>query len=423
MFPTRMSYICSMTDMQNTPRGLRLHIGIFGRRNVGKSSILNAVTRQHISIVSEIAGTTTDPVEKAMELLPLGPVLFVDTAGIDEVGDLGRMRVEKTMKVLDRVDLAILVTDDIQQYEHDLLALFAERRTPVIVVANKADLRTDDHVEQDARAAGATTVVRVSATDGTGIADLRAALIATAPASFLDTPSILDGIIDAGDLVMLVVPVDSEAPKGRLILPQVQTLRDILDNEAMAMVTKERDLAAALARCATPPALVVTDSQAFGLVSSIVPDEIPLTGFSILFSRFKGDLAASVEGAMAIDRLTPGDRVLIAEGCTHHPSGEDIGRVKLPNWLAERAGGPLDVHVYSGQDFPADLASYKLVVHCGACVLNRRLMLTRIERCHAAGVPLTNYGLAIAYTHGIFERALRPFPSVHEVYTRMRDTR
>ena len=402
--------------MQSTPKGLRLHIGIFGRRNVGKSSILNALTKQNVSIVSDVAGTTTDPVEKAMELLPVGPVLFVDTAGIDDVGVLGAQRVEKTMKVIERVDLAILVTDDWQSFEHELLLLLTQRNTPVIAVANKRDLREGNTLENAIAEEGVKYRVPASARTGDGLRELRAAIIDAAPDEYVNAPSILGDLVNPGDLVLLVVPIDIEAPKGRLILPQVQTLREILDCDAYAMVVKERELADALERLHRPPALVITDSQEFLKVSADVPPGIPLTSFSILFSRFKGDLTSSVVGATAIDRLRPGQRVLIAEACAHHPSGEDIGRVKIPRWLEQYVGGKLDFDVFSGHDFPSDLSPYSLIVHCGACTINRRHMLSRVERAADAGIPLTNYGLTIAYTLGIFERALKPFPYVEALY-------
>ena len=406
--------------MQATPKGLRLHIGIFGRRNVGKSSVLNALTRQSVSIVSDVAGTTTDPVEKAMELLPLGPVLFVDTAGVDDVGALGQLRVKKTMAVIERTDLAILVTDDWQEYEQELRGVFDRRKIPILVAANKSDLRPDDALEQAIRAAVPHPVVVVSAVQGTGIDELRQAVIRAAPDEFVNAAAIVGDLVPAGELVLMVVPIDIEAPKGRLILPQVQTLRDILDNDAYAMVVKERELADALARLNRPPALVVTDSQEFLKVVGDVPKGIPLTSFSILFARFKGDLAEMVRGAMAIESLASGDPVLIVEACTHHPLGEDIGRVKIPRWLEQFVGGRLAIDTVAGPDFPDDLARYKLVIHCGSCVVNRRQMLSRIERVRAAGVPITNYGLAIAYSLGILERALSPFPYALEIYRQCR---
>ena len=405
--------------MQGTPKGLRLQIGIFGRRNVGKSALLNALTRQNVSIVSDTAGTTTDPVEKAMELQPLGPVLFVDTAGVDDVGALGALRVAKTMGVVQRTDLAILVTDDWQDYEQRLLALFTDRKTPVVVVAGKRDLRGDDALEARCKSAGARPVVGVSALTGAGVDALRRAVIATVPDDYLNAPSLIGDLVPAGELVMLVVPIDIEAPKGRLILPQVQTLRDILDQDGYAMVVKERELADAFARLKRPPALVVTDSQEFLKVVADTPPDIPVTGFSILFARFKGDLAELVRGAAAIDRLKPGDRVLVAEACTHHPSGEDIGRVKIPRWLEQYVGGKLDLVVQSGCEYPDDISAFKLIVHCGACMWNRRQMLSRIEQARASGVAITNYGLTIAHSLGIMDRALSPFPYAREVYREM----
>ena len=402
--------------MQGTPKGLRLHIGIFGRRNVGKSSLLNALTRQAVSIVSETAGTTTDPVEKAMELQPIGPVLFVDTAGVDDVGALGQLRVARTLKVVERTDLAILVTDDWQDYESQLLTLFAGRSTPVIVAANKSDCRVAGDVEDKARAMGAKTVLSVSAVTRAGLEGLRQGIITAAPDEFLNAPSLMGDLIPAGELALLVVPIDIEAPKGRLILPQVQTLREILDQNAYAMVVKEREVADALARLKRPPAIVVTDSQEFMKVVAEIPASIPVTGFSILFARFKGDLAEMVRGAAMIDRLKPGDRVLVAEACTHHPTGEDIGRVKIPRWLEQYVGGKLEIEVKAGCDYPEDISGFKLIVHCGACVWNRRQMLSRIEQARGQGVPITNYGLTIAHSLGILDRALSPFPYAREVY-------
>ena len=406
--------------MQGTPKGLRLHIGIFGRRNVGKSALLNALTRQNVSIVSDTAGTTTDPVEKAMELQPLGPVLFVDTAGVDDVGALGTLRVAKTMGVVQRTDLAILVTDDWQDYEQRLLELFTGRKTPVVVVAGKRDLRGDEALEGRCKSSGAKQVVGVSAVTGTGLDAVRRAIIATVPDDYLNAPSLIGDLVPAGELVLLVVPIDIEAPKGRLILPQVQTLRDILDQDGYALVVKERELADAFARLKRPPVLVVTDSQEFLKVVADTPPDIPVTGFSILFARFKGDLAELVRGAAAIDRLKPGDRVLVAEACTHHPAGEDIGRVKIPRWLEQYVGGKLDLVVKAGCDYPEDIGGFKLIVHCGACTWNRRQMLSRIEQARMSGVAITNYGLTIAHSLGIMDRALSPFPYAREVYRKAR---
>lgn len=404
--------------MRSAPKGLRLHIGLFGRRNVGKSSLLNALTRQTVSIVSDIAGTTTDPVEKPMELLPIGPVLFIDTAGIDDVGALGEMRVQKTRQVFDRTDVGIIVSvaGDWGEFEEAILAELRERRIPVIVVFNKTDVAGVDAAQEARLKDSKIPCIETSAARGEGILDLREALIKSAPEEFINTPAIIGDLVPAGEMAVLVIPIDLEAPKGRLILPQVQSIRDILDNDAYCMVVKERELRDALDRLKRPPALVVTDSQAFLKVAGDTPDDVLMTSFSILFARFKGDLVEFVKGALAIENLVPGDRVLICESCSHHPIGEDIGRVKLPRWLRQYVGGKLEFTHVQGHDFPDDLASYKLAIHCGACMWNRREVLSRIIRCQQAGVPITNYGLAIAYSLGIFERALKPFPAALETY-------
>jgi [FeFe] hydrogenase H-cluster maturation GTPase HydF len=404
--------------MRPAPKSFRLHIGLFGRRNAGKSSVLNALVRQQVSIVSNVAGTTTDPVEKPMELLPIGPVLFIDTAGIDDVGSLGAMRVEKTRQVFDRTDVGVLVVPAGQwtEFEESILSELRDRNVPAIVAFNKADLGTPcpEIVArlQDAK----TPVVPTVATAGQGLLELREALIAAAPDDFINAPSIVSDLVPPGELVILVVPIDKEAPKGRLIQPQVQTIRDLLDGDSYCMVVKERELRDALDRLKRPPALVVTDSQAFLKVAGDTPPDVKLTSFSILFARQKGDLSQFVDGAMAIERLRPGDRVLIAEACGHHPIGEDIGRVKIPRWLQQYVGGALDINTTQGHDFPPDLAQYQLVIHCGGCMWNRREMLTRLLRCRQAGVPICNYGMTIAYTLGIFDRALEPFPDALETY-------
>lgn len=410
--------------MHRTPRGNRLHIALFGRRNAGKSSLLNALTRQAVSIVSPIAGTTTDPVEKPMELLPLGPVLFIDTAGIDDCGALGDQRVAKTRAVLDRTDVAVLVCAQgaWSDYEEALLAELRTRQTPVIVVFNKSDLAGPPPELRARLTAAALPLVETVATSGSGLLDLRAAILQAAPADFFDPPTLVSDLVPPGELAVLVVPIDMEAPKGRLILPQVQTIRDLLDHDAYCLVVKERELRGALARLQRPPALVVTDSQAFLKVAADTPPAVNMTSFSILFARHKGDLVELVRGALAIDDLRAGDTVLICEACSHHPIGDDIGRVKIPRWLRQYVGGDLQFRHYQGHDFPADLAGIALVVHCGACVQNRREMLSRIWRCRRAGVPVTNYGLTIAYTLGIFARALAPFPAALAVYEQRRQT-
>jgi [FeFe] hydrogenase H-cluster maturation GTPase HydF len=407
--------------MKNTPKGFRLHIGLFGRRNVGKSSLLNALTRQVVSIVSDVAGTTTDPVEKPMELLPIGPVLFIDTAGIDDVGALGEMRVQRTRQVFDRTDVGVIVTvaGEWGEFEEAILTELLERKIPVIAVFNKTDIGRADLAQTDRLKALNILCVETTAARGEGILDLREALIRSAPEEFINAPAIVGDLVPAGELVVLVIPIDLEAPKGRLILPQVQSIRDILDNDAYCMVVKERELRDAIERLKRPPALVVTDSQAFLKVAGDTPDDVPMTSFSILFARFKGDLVEFVRGAMAIDKLQPGDRVLMCEACSHHPIGEDIGRVKLPRWLRQYVGGKLEFTHVQGHDFPDDLSPYKLVIHCGACMWNRREVLSRVIRCQQAGMPITNYGLAIAFSLGIIERALGPFPAALEAYRQL----
>jgi [FeFe] hydrogenase H-cluster maturation GTPase HydF len=405
--------------MQATPRGLRLHIGLFGRRNVGKSSLLNALTCQQVAIVSEVAGTTTDPVEKPMELLPLGPVVFIDTAGIDDDGRLGALRVEKTRRILDRTDLGLVVAaDDVWgAFEDDLVAELARRGTPVIAVWNKADLTPPPAEMAAALSMSGIPVVATVASRGEGLDALRAELIRLAPDDYINPPTILGGLVAPGEPVVLVIPIDQEAPKGRLILPQVQVMRDLLDQESWCVVVKENGLRDVLASLNRPPALVVTDSQAFAQVAADTPANVPLTSFSILMSRWKGDLGEFARGAATIGRLRPGDRVLVIDACTHHPIADDIAREKLPRWLNGHVGGALAITNSQGRDWPADLAEYKLIVHCGACMWNRREMLSRIMMAHAAGVPITNFGMAIAWSLGVFERALAMFPELNPDYS------
>ena len=408
--------------MNRTPKSFRLHIGIFGRRNVGKSSLLNSLTRQNVSIVSDVAGTTTDPVEKRMELLPVGPVLFIDTAGIDDAGALGDLRVQRTRKVFDRTDLGMIVTDAGAwgEFETGILEELTKRKTPIVVIFNKTDLGKPAKALLDDLKAKKIATVRTVAPEGEGILDVREAIIRAAPEDFINAPTILGDLVPAGELVVLVVPIDLEAPRGRLILPQVNAIRDVLDIDSYCMVVKERELRDALDRLKRPPVLVVTDSQGFLKVAGDTPREVPLTSFSILFARHKGDLAEFVRGALAIETLRPGDRVLIAEACSHHPIGEDIGRVKIPRWLTQYVGGKMEFTSTQGHDFPDDLSPYRLVVHCGGCMWNRREMLSRILHCRQSGVPITNYGMAIAYSLGIFERALGPFPGALDVYHQLR---
>ncbi|MBU4400216.1 MAG: [FeFe] hydrogenase H-cluster maturation GTPase HydF [Planctomycetes bacterium] len=411
--------------MKTTPKGLRLHIGIFGRRNTGKSSLLNAMTRQEVSIVSPVAGTTTDPVEKPMELLPLGPVLWIDTAGLDDSGALGRRRMEKTRRILDRTDVGILVVDAGRwdDFEEGILHELRERNVPVIVALNKSDVAKPQAALLERLREEKIHCVETVASDGRGALEMREALIGVVPEDFLRPPPLLSDLVPPGEMAVLVVPIDLEAPKGRLILPQVQAIRDLLDGDACCMVVKERELRAALGRLNRPPALVVTDSQAFREVAADTPPEVKMTSFSILMARRKGDLRQFVEGAPAIDRLRVGDRVLVAEACTHHPVIDDIGRVKIPRWLQEYVGGELRFDTVQGHDFPDDVSEYKLVIHCGACMWNRREMLTRMARCRRDDVPICNYGVTIAYTFGILERALAPFPAALETFREAKKAR
>jgi len=401
---------------QTTPKGMRLHIGLFGRRNVGKSSILNALCGRQISIVSHHAGTTTDPVEKPMELLPLGPVIFIDTAGIDDCGTLGALRNKKTRSCLDRTDLAMIITCNgiWGTFEQDLASELQTRGIPVIAVHNKQD----QHSESEPFAGLPDTIplVFTSATQKHGIDTLRAALIEYAPEGCLDSACLAADLIAPGELAVLVIPIDREAPRGRLILPQAQTLRDLLDNGRCALVVREQELEQSLKLMHKPPALIITDSQAFEQVAAITPAQSLLTGFSILLARNKADLATLVQGTRAIDGLQEGDRVLIAESCTHHPIEDDIGRVKIPRWLERYVGAPLHFSTTAGHDFPDDLGEYRLVIHCGACMHTKRAMLQRLEKCKQAGVPITNYGLAIAKCLGVLERSLGPFPEALELY-------
>jgi len=402
-----------------TPKGFRLHIGIYGRRNVGKSSLLNALTRQNVAIVSDHPGTTTDPVEKPMELQPIGPVVFIDTAGIDDDGSIGELRIEKTHNCIQRTDVAILVANGDQwgTFESELTDRFRKNDIPFIVVFNKSDsISVTPELLSRLHESGSPTV-STSALSGDGLTELRKQLVAATPDDFMQSPRLISDLVPAGKTAVLVIPIDKEAPKGRLILPQVQTIRELLDNDSISIICKERELRAALENLKTPPALVVTDSQAFLKVAGDVPRSVPMTGFSILFARLKGDLTTLVKNTLAIEDLKPNDKILIAEACTHHPIADDIGRVKIPRWLRQYKGFPLEFTTFQGHDFPDDLASYSLVVHCGGCMNNRREMLSRMMMCSEAGVPITNYGLTIAYTLGIFSRALVPFPAALEVFS------
>jgi [FeFe] hydrogenase H-cluster maturation GTPase HydF len=406
--------------MIKTPKSLRLHIGIFGRRNVGKSSFLNAFVRQAVSIVSEIAGTTTDPVEKPMELLPIGPVLFIDTAGIDDIGSLGKERVAKTKKIFDRTDVAVIVTAEGQwgEFEKVLVEEFKKRKIPIIAVCNKADLKEVDGNLIKYLDAEKIGWVQTVSPQKKGMAEFRKRLIFVVPDEFLNNPSILRDLVRPGEFAILVIPIDKEAPKGRIILPQVQAIRDILDNDSYCIILKENRLKESFSKLKEKPAIVITDSQAFLKVAEDTPEDIPMTSFSILFARLKGDLNEFVNGTFAIEKLKSGDKILIAESCSHHPIADDIGRVKIPRWLRQYTGCELVFDVCQGHDFPENLGDYKLVIHCGGCMTNRREILSRIERCRIAGVPITNYGIVIAYSLGKFERALKPFAGSLDYFTK-----
>ena len=405
--------------MNETPRGNRLHIALFGRRNAGKSSLINALTNQSLAIVSPVAGTTTDPVYKSMEILPIGPVVVIDTAGLDDVGELGQLRVAKSLEVLRKSDLVLLVVDaaiGIGEPEKTLAEKCLAQQIPFILVFNKTDLQevppeTLDAAKNELNAAAA---VAVSAQERRGVGELKIAMVRHAPARW-DTQTIVGDLLQPGDIAVLVVPIDLAAPAGRLILPQVQMIRDILDHDAMAYTVKERELKECIASLHRKPKIVITDSQVFLKADADTPPDVLLTSFSILFARYKGDLETMVRGAKAIDHLKPGDKVLISESCTHHRVEDDIGTVKIPRWLRQHVGGELIVDHSSGLTFPQNLSEYKLVLHCGACMTNRREMLARIVQVQQAGVPIVNYGVAIAALMGILHRALSPFPLLQEI--------
>ena len=397
-----------------TLKSMRLHIGIFGKTNAGKSSLLNRITSQNISIVSEIAGTTTDVVEKSMELLPVGPVTFLDTAGINDETALGEKRLEKTMSVINRTDVAVIVCDfnGIDDYEKDLIKKFEELKIPYLVVVNKIDENplSDEKFEEILKLVhdGARILKTSVKTDKDIVFRFKDALVKLLPEDFVNSPKIAGDLIPPKSTVILVIPIDKEAPKGRIILPQVQTLRDLLDSCCLTYVVKETELKEALENLKTPPALVITDSQAFKQVSEIVPENVPLTSFSILFARLKGDLQAFVDGAGAIENLKDSDRVLILESCTHHAIEDDIGRVKIPALLRKKTGKNLVIENFAGHDFP-DISDYSLVIHCGACMTNRREVLSRILIAQEKNIPITNYGIVISYCLGILPRAVEIF--------------
>lgn len=399
--------------MTGTPKAMRFTIGIFGRRNVGKSSLTNALTGQDVSIVSPEAGTTTDPVEKAMELAPLGPITLIDTAGLDDEGDLGGQRVERSRAVLARVDLALVVVDEagIGPLEERLFGELAKAETPVVVVFNKIDRARPAPADLTRLAERSLAVVSVVASTGRGIPALKEAILGAVPEEGFAIPHLLGDLVRPGAQVVLVVPIDLGAPKGRLILPQVMAIRDILDADASALVVKERELADTLARLNRRPDLVVCDSQVVLKAAADTPEEVALTTFSILMARFKGDLVGFARGASAIDRLKPGSRILVAEACTHHSLADDIGRVKIPRWLRQYAGGDLVFDTVAGRDFPEDLTPYALIVQCGGCMVTRKEVLIRQRRAAEQGVAMTNYGVTISRVQGVLDRALGVFPA------------
>ena len=394
-----------MANLNSTPSGERIHIAFFGRRNVGKSSLVNAFTGQNLSVVSETLGTTTDPVHKAMELLPLGAVEIFDTAGIDDEGDLGALRVKKSLQVLNKTDIAVLVTDaPLGENEENLISKFKSKNIPYIIAYNKADLL--DTVPQNGE-----NIVYVSAEKKMGIETLKET-VAHILGKKEERPLVSD-LIESGDNIVLVTPIDASAPKGRLILPQQQTIRDILDSNAACFVCRETELENTLASLKNPPKLVITDSQAFSLVSQIVPADVKLTSFSILMARYKGELSLVVEGASHIKDIKTGDKILVSEGCSHHRQCGDIGSVKIPNLIRKKLGVEPQFVFTSGADFPDDLSEFKLVVHCGGCMLTQKQMHYRLMCCQDAGVPVTNYGILIAALNGILKRSLEPFSDVY----------
>lgn len=382
----------------------RLHIGFFGLRNAGKSSLVNAITNQELSLVSDVLGTTTDPVRKAMELLPLGPVVIIDTPGLDDVGELGEARVKRARQVLNTVDIAVLVSDASKQLtnlEKELIELFKAKKIPYVIAYNKMDLCDCSSKETE-------NEIWVSARSGENINALKEK-IAKIQGVATEGRRIVADLIKSGDTVLLVIPIDKAAPKGRLILPQQQTIRDILDAGASVLICRDSELKETLCSMQKKPALVITDSQVFGKVSKTVPEDIPLTSFSILFARYKGNLVGAVRGAARLDSLSDGDKILISEGCTHHRQCGDIGTVKIPQWLSDYTGKKLELEFTSGRDFPEDLSRYALVIHCGGCMLTEREMQYRARQAEDASVPITNYGMVIAHTHGILRRSLEPF--------------
>lgn len=394
-------------SLNDTPSGERIHIGFFGRRNAGKSSVVNAVTGQELAVVSDTKGTTTDPVSKAMELLPLGPVMIIDTPGFDDVGELGEKRIQKTKQILNRTDIAVLVVDAKKGFtatDKQLLALIQEKELPYLIIYNKSDLLEKIPKEEEHS-------IYISTLEKIGIQECKEKLAHQIPTEDM-TLQIVGDLLCLGDLAVLVIPIDSAAPKGRLILPQQQVIRDILEAGAAAVTVRNTELARTLQKLEGKVRMVITDSQAFEEVAAIVPKEIPLTSFSILMARFKGYLETAIKGIQAVDSLKDGDRILISEGCTHHRQCEDIGTVKLPNWLLKYTGKDLKFEWSSGREFKEDLSPYAMVIHCGGCMLNEREVKYRMKCAVDQGIPFTNYGIAIAYMKGILQRSIEPIPNL-----------
>lgn len=411
--------------MNSTAKGDRPHIAVFGRRNVGKSSLINKLTNQNLALVSSQPGTTTDPVYKAMELLPIGPVMMIDTAGIDDQGELGEMRIKKTKEILRKTDLALLVISakqGIGEFEQELIKEFKERKIAYIIVLNKIEMLKDKNkinllkekinkitAEKD------LIIIEASAEKKIGIKEIRDAIAEKMPED-LSHDTIMGDLFEPGDVVVLVTPIDSAAPKGRLILPQVQTIRDVLDNDGTALVTKKATVSSEIDKLKKNPKIVVTDSQAFEKVSEAVPEDILMTGFSVLFARYKGDLNTFVQGAKAMEKLKAGDKVLVAEACTHRRQQDDIGTVKIPNWVHNKISPEIEFEHVSGREFPENIKDYDVILHCGSCMLNRKEVLSRLEEAESAGVPVINYGIGIAWLHGILDRALKPFPEALKLW-------
>lgn len=406
-------------SMNQTPASERVHIGFFGRRNAGKSSVMNAVTGQDLAVVSDVRGTTTDPVYKSMELLPLGPVVMMDTPGIDDEGELGALRVRKSYQVLNKTDVAVLVIDGgvgVTPEDKALLKRIREKKIPYVIAVNKKELAAPDALEKivDELSSEDGEIIAVSAATGEGIDELKEQIAAAADTEEPERYIVRD-LLKPSDVAVLVVPIDKAAPKGRLILPQQQTIRDILEADAVSVVVKETELKNVLGQFQNKPKMVITDSQAFEKVAADTPEDILLTSFSILFARYKGDLAAVVKGVTALDTLEDGDAILISEGCTHHRQCDDIGTVKLPRWIREYTGKEIRIETTSGTEFPDDLTKYKMIVHCGGCMLNEREMKYRLKCAEDQGVPMTNYGITIAYMKGILKRSVEVFPEIFEM--------